>query len=212
MTIDYGELLEYLAGAFGIYAFRAKTMIPLRVAATAACACGLAGGIAHVAGPTILVNAVMLPLNLWLLIEMRHLIRDSAAAAESASRPSGYDWLKPFMQRVEFPAGHVLFRKGDVGAEAFLVGSGEVHIPEHDAVVRSGDLLGEIGLLTTGNRRTATAVCRTSVRAWRISYDDMKQLCMQNPEFSLHLAEVIVRRYEANLRRAHPEPREAPAA
>ena len=85
------------------------------------------------------------------------------------------------MHRIELPAGHVLFRKGEVGAEAFLIGSGEVHIPEYDALVRPGDLLGEIGLLATGNLRTATAVCRTPVRAWRVSYQELKELCLQNP-------------------------------
>ena len=80
------------------------------------------------------------------------------------------------MRRNELPAGHVLFRKGEVGAEAFLIGSGEVHIPEYDALVRPGDLLGEIGLLATDNLRSATAVCRTPVRAWRVSYQELIEL------------------------------------
>jgi CRP-like cAMP-binding protein len=154
----------------------------------------------------------MLALNVWRLLEMRRLIRDSGTAAQvDPSRPDGYDWLKPFMHRVELPAGHVLFRKGEVGAEAFLIGSGEVHIPEYDALVRPGDLLGEIGLLSSGNLRTASAICRTPVRAWRVSYLELKELCLQNPQFCLHLATVIVRRYEHNLRHARREV-EAPAA
>jgi len=211
VNIGVDVILGYAAGGFGIYAFRAKTMIPLRVAATCGCALGLAYGAIRGAQPTIIVNVVMLALNLWRLAEMRRLIADSGAAAGAdPSRPEGYDWLKPFMYRVELPAEHVLFRKGDVGAEAFLIGDGEVHIPEYDAVVRPGDLLGEIGLLATDNKRSATAVCRTPVRAWRVSYYELKELCLQNPQFCLHLATVIVRRYEHNLRHAHREV-EAPA-
>jgi len=212
VNIGIDELLGYAAGGFGIYAFRAKTMIPLRIAATCGCALGLAYGAVRGAQPTVIVNALMLALNLWRLIEMRRLIRDSGAAANvDPSRPEGYDWLKPFMHRVELPAGHVLFRKGEVGAEAFLIGEGEVHIPEYDATVRPGDLLGEIGLLATDNKRSATAVCRTSVRAWRVSYFELKELCLQNPQFCLHLATVIVRRFEHNLRHARGE-REISAA
>ena len=206
MNISVDVLLGYAAGGFGIYAFRAKTMIPLRVAATCGCALGLAYGAIRGAQPTIIVNALMLALNLWRLVEMRRLIADSGAAAGTdPSRPEGYDWLKPFMHRVELPAGHVLFRKGEVGAEAFLIGEGEVHIPEYEATVRPGDLLGEIGLLATDNKRSATAVCRTPVRAWRVSYYELKELCLQNPQFCLHLATVIVRRYEHNLRHARRE-------
>ena len=205
MNIGIDVILGYLAGGFGIYAFRAKTMIPLRIAATCGCAFGLAYGALRGAQPTVIVNAVMLALNFWRLTEMRRLIRDSGAAAIDPSRPEGYDWLKPFMHRVELPAGHVLFRKGEVGAEAFLIGDGEVHIPEYDAVVRPGDLLGEIGLLATDNQRSATAVCRTPVRAWRVSYQELKELCLQNPQFCLHLATVIVRRFEHNLRHARRE-------
>ncbi|THD44581.1 MAG: cyclic nucleotide-binding domain-containing protein [Bradyrhizobium sp.] len=212
MNISLDVILGYAAGGFGIYAFRAKTMIPLRFAATCGCAFGLAYGALRGAQPTILVNAVMLALNLWRLIEMRRLISDSGAATHTdPSRPEGYDWLKPFMHRVELPAGHVLFRKGEVGNEAFLIGDGEVHIPEFDAYARPGDLLGEIGLLATDNRRSATAVCRTAVRAWRVSYHELKELCLQNPQFCLHLATVIVRRFEHNLRHASQKI-EAPAA
>jgi CRP/FNR family transcriptional regulator, cyclic AMP receptor protein len=212
VSIGIDEILGYVAGGFGIYAFRAKTMIPLRIAATCGCAFGLAYGALRGAQTTTVVNAIMLALNFWRLLEMRRLIRDSDTMTQiDPSRPNGYDWLKPFMHRIELPAGHVLFRKGEVGAEAFLIGSGEVHIPEYDATVRPGDLLGEIGLLATDNLRSATAVCRTPVRAWRASYHELKELCLQNPQFCLHLATLIVRRYEHNLRHARREI-ETPAA
>jgi len=211
LTSSIGDALGYIGGACSIYAFRSKTMIPLRVAATFACVFVLGFGISRGSVPTVVANTIMLALNGWRLVEMLRLIRDSEAAAASGPRPAGYEWLKPFMNRVDFAAGHVLFRKGDVGQEGFLIGEGEIDIPEHDASVRPGDLLGEMGLLTTGNIRTASAVCRTAVRAWRISYNDMKQLCLQNPEFALHMAGVIARRYQANLGRADKESKDREA-
>jgi CRP/FNR family cyclic AMP-dependent transcriptional regulator len=196
-------LLFYISEATGwasalleVFAFRAKTMIPLRIATAFASGFGFAYAAFSHSFPSMFLYAVLLPINLMRLREMRRLIADSGA---SVARPSGYEWLKPFMHRADFPAGHVLFRKGDVGGEAYLIGSGDVFVPEHAASVKAGDLLGEIGLLTSGHLRTASAICRTEVRAWKVSFEEMEQLCLQNPEFCLHLARVIVQRYEANL-------------
>ncbi len=69
-----------------------------------------------------------------------------------------------------------------------------------------GGLLGEIGLLTVGHIRTATAICQTDVRAWRISFAEMEQLCLQDSKFCLHLARIIVQRYQANLQRSAETP------
>jgi CRP/FNR family cyclic AMP-dependent transcriptional regulator len=193
---DIVEVTGWIAACLGIYGYQAKTMIPLRVTAVFACVFGFAHALPDLSFPDLFVNAVLLPLNLLRLNEMRRLIADSGAAT---TRPQGYDWLKPFMHPVRFPAGEVLFRKGEEGAEAYLIGSGAVDVPEHDASVGAGDLLGEIGMLTAGHVRTASAICRTEVRAWKVSFDEMQQLCLQNPEFCLHLARIIVQRYEANL-------------
>jgi hypothetical protein len=153
----------------------------------------------------------MLALNLWWLLELLRLIRDSGTAAQTdPSRPKNYNWLKPSMHRIELLAGHALSRMGEVEAEAFLIGSGEVHVIEYGALVRPGDLLREIGLLATDNPRTATAVCRTPMRAWRVSDQELKELCLQNPQFCLYLATVIARHYEHNLRHTRREV-EAPA-
>ena len=86
VNIGVDVILGYAAGGFGIYAFRAKTMIPLRVAATCGCGLGLAYGALRGAQPTIIVNALMLALNLWRLVEMRRLIADLAPRPEPTRR------------------------------------------------------------------------------------------------------------------------------
>lgn len=186
----------WTAAGFAIYAFQAKTMIPLRLSATVATVFGFVYAASKGAYPNMAVNAVLFALNLARLRQMRQLIAD---AGQAEARPSGYEWLKPFMTRADFPAGHALFRRGEAGDTAYLLGEGEVEVPEHAATARAGDLLGEIGLLTSGHRRTASAICRTGVRAWTISYARLEELCLQNPEFCLHMARIIVQRYEVNL-------------
>jgi hypothetical protein len=190
------ETTGWITCVLEIYAFQEKTMIPLRVAAVFACVFGFIYGYLSHAYPSMAVSLVLLPVNLWRLKELRRLIADSGAAVGG---PSHYEWLRPFMHRADFRAGHVLFHKGDVGEAAVLIGAGEVHIPEHDATVGAGGLLGEIGLLSAGHVRTASAICRTDVRAWKISFDELEQLCLQDSKFCLHMARIIVQRYQANL-------------
>lgn len=191
------ETTGWIASILEVYAFQEKTMIPLRIAAVFACLFGFAYGYLSHAYPSMAVSIALLPLNLWRLKELRRLIADSGASAIRSS--FHYEWLRPFMHRADFPAGHVLFRKGEVGDEAFLIGAGEVHIHEYNATVGAGGLLGEIGLLTAGHVRTASAICRTDVRAWQISYAELEQLCLQDSKFCLNMARVIVQRYQANL-------------
>ncbi|THD44582.1 MAG: cyclic nucleotide-binding domain-containing protein [Bradyrhizobium sp.] len=203
MPIYLTDVVGWIAGVLEVYAFQEKTMIPLRIAAVFACLFGFAYGYLSHAYPSMAVSLVLLPLNLWRLKELRRLIADSGA---SVIRQSNYEWLRPFMHRADFRAGDVLFRKGEVGDAAFLIGAGDVRIPEHKATVGAGGLLGEIGLLTAGHIRTATAICQTDVRAWRISFAEMEQLCLQDSKFCLHLARIIVQRYQANLQKSAETP------
>jgi CRP/FNR family transcriptional regulator, cyclic AMP receptor protein len=195
------ETTGWIASILEVYAFQEKTMIPLRIAAVFACVFGFAYGYLSHAFPSMAVSLVLLPVNLWRLKELRRLIADSGA---SVIQPSQYEWLRPFMHRANFRAGDVLFRKGEVGDSAFLIGAGDIRIPEHRATVSAGGLLGEIGLLTVGHIRTASAICQTDVRAWKISYAELEQLCLQDSKFCLHMARVIVQRYQANLQGGAP--------
>jgi hypothetical protein len=190
------EAIGWLASAFALYTFWARTMIPLRLAAIAGCFFALIYNAHNHNVPSFVTNSILLPLNIWRLGQMRRLIKDARSASFT---PGDFNWLKPFMNQVDFRAGEVIFSKGDVGDHAFLIGAGEVRIPEHDAIAKEGALLGEIGLLSKDNRRTASAVAATDVRAWRISYKDLEELCLQNPDFCFHLARIIVQRYEANI-------------
>ena len=190
------EAIGWCSAAMAIFAFQSRTMIPLRVAAIFGCAFALGFAWFRETTPTLVANAILLPLNIVRLMQMRRLI---AAARAAVGAPPNYDWLRPFMREARFNAGETIFRKGDIGAEAWLVADGEVSITERDVLVGAGKLLGEIGFLTREHRRTASAVAKTDVRAWRVSFDDLEQLCIQNPAFCLHLASVIVQRYEANL-------------
>jgi|SRR5262245_58029112 len=189
----YVELIGYAAAAASLYAAHAKTIIPLRYAAIAANALGIIYSFNHGTMPSLVLNAILLPLNAVRLHAMLTLIRDVAAAAKS---DMNVDWLLPYMRPREFKAGDILIRRGEVANEAFYILSGEVEIVEIQKIVGSGTLIGEIGLFTDDGRRTMTARCKAGVRAATITYDRFKELYFQNPQFGFYLLRLVVARLQ----------------
>jgi MFS family permease len=112
------------------------------------------------------------------------------------------------LERVVLSAGDVLVREGDVGDCYFAIADGSVEIRRHGAFVRTlarGDGLGEIALLRSV-RRTATAVARTPVTAYRLERDAFLTAVAGHVP-TLESAERIVHETQAaDVRRELPPP------
>jgi CRP/FNR family cyclic AMP-dependent transcriptional regulator len=178
-----------------IWAFQSKTMIPLRFAAMLANVLSIIFSYYHASWPNLVLNAVLLPLNIWRLMEMQKLVADVRRATTASLE---FDWLKPFMRPAHFRAAERLFAKGDKADAAYVIVRGRVRLPEVGVTLGPGDLFGEMGLFTDGGVRTAAAVCDTEVEALVLTYDRFEQLYFQNPEFGLYLVRLIVQRLDRN--------------
>jgi hypothetical protein len=189
------ELIGYAAAAASLYAANSKTIIPLRYAAIAANALAIVYSSNHGTYPTVILNAVLLPLNAIRLRSMIKLIRDVDAAAKT---DLNVDWLLKYMSPTQLKAGEVFIQRGDIADRAFYILSGEVEIVEIGKTVGSGTLLGEIGLFTDDGRRIMTARCKTDVEAATITYDRFKELYFQNPQFGFALLRLVVARMHSN--------------
>ena len=55
-----------------------------------------------------------------------------------------------------------------------------------------------MGIFSSDQKRTATAICETDCDLLRMSDDKVLQLYQQNPRFGFHLMRVIVRRMTEN--------------
>jgi CRP-like cAMP-binding protein len=75
-------------------------------------------------------------------------------------------------------AGCVVFRRGEIGRECFVVldGQADVDVEGCHYTVRRGALIGEIALLTQGARRTATVVAVTDLTALVFTRAEFSQL------------------------------------
>src|SRR5437870_1922799 len=104
MDHHYAELIGVAAAAASLYAAYTKTIIPLRVAAIIANAFAITYSLMHGTYPTVVLNAVLLPLNAWRLRAMINLIREVTNATKGDMNA---DWLLPYMRPKNFKAGAI---------------------------------------------------------------------------------------------------------
>jgi len=95
------------------------------------------------------------------------------------------DELAAAMSEVEIEAGAPVITLDDYGTAIYFIEHGEADVVHDDGeanrAVGPGDVIGEIGLLLTG-QRTATVVARTPMRLLSLSGQDFDQIRARVPE------------------------------
>lgn len=97
---------------------------------------------------------------------------------------------------VDAPAGRVLMRQGDHGAEMFVISSGRVRIDKNGATIAQlgpGDWFGEMALLSEGNR-TATATTEEPSRLFVIAHREFHSLMDEMPSVRTAVFECVADR------------------
>jgi CRP-like cAMP-binding protein len=195
--------LSNVTGAIGgllyIASISMTTVIPLRIAGIGSAFFFLLSGIFARSFPSIFLYAMLLPLNSFRLYQMLQLIKKVRAAASS---DLSMDWLEPFMSKRKYRKGEVVFRKGDLADEMFLVVKGKYLVSEIGVELRPGHIFGEMGLLTSGFQRTQSVECIEAGQLMTITYDKVRELYFENPEFGFYFLRLVGERLLQNLRRA----------
>ena len=185
------DSLGYLGALLTLATFSMTTMLRLRMVGIAANLAFISYGVLTHVYPVMLLHIALLPLNLWRLNQLLQLTR----LIESASTTSrSLDWLKPFSRRKATKAGDVLFRLGELAVELLIVLSGQFRAIEADVVLGPGDVIGELGLVTRGKKRTQTVVCEQDGLLLLLTYDEVRQMYFQNPKFGFFLLELVAER------------------
>jgi hypothetical protein len=196
--VTVANLLGLVGGIFYVASVSMKTVIPLRVAAIASAFFFLGSGIFTPAVPTIFLYAMLLPLNTYRLYQIRELIQKVRVAAGG---DLSMNWLEPFMTRRAFRKGAVLFHKGDRAEEMFLIVKGTYLVKELGIELFPGHIIGEMGLLTPDNSRTQSVVCTHGGYCLSITYDKVRELYFENPEFGFHFLRLTSQRLLQNVAR-----------
>lgn len=185
------ESLGYLGAMLTFATFSMSTMLRLRVVGIVANIAFISyGAFGHVY-PVLLLHSALLPLNAWRLHQLLQLTQQIKEA--SASRLS-LDWLRPFSRRQHATEGQVLFRLGDPADELLVVVSGKFRALEADISLEAGSVIGELGLITKGHKRTQTVVCEQEGSLLLLSYDDVRRMYYQNPKFGFFFLELVAER------------------
>jgi CRP/FNR family transcriptional regulator, cyclic AMP receptor protein len=182
------EAIGYLGMAFTVLSYAVSTIIPLRIISLMSSVAFVIYGYLLGSIPIMAMELLLIPLNGWRLYQMVRLVKDVKAA-----RTDGFDsdWIKPFAKARRYRAGEVLFRKGDDASEMYAIQSGRFRLIGKDVTLSEGDLVGELGFLSPGNKRTLGLECVEDGEMLCLSYDDFKQLYFQNPEFGFYFLRLV---------------------
>jgi len=189
--MQWMESFGYFGAMLTLATFSMTTMLHLRMVGIAANLTFISyGALGHVY-PVLLLHLILLPLNAWRLRQLLQLTRQIQEA--SAGRLS-VDWLKPFSRRRYAEAGDVLFRLGDPANELLVVLGGRFRAVEADVALEFGEVIGELGLITKGHKRTQTVVCEEAGSLLLLTYDEVRQMYYQNPKFGFYFLELAAER------------------
>jgi hypothetical protein len=193
----------YAAVVASIVTCAMKTMIPLRVVSMTCNSLFIIYGFFGGIYPTLVLNLVLLPLNTLRLHQMRKLIQDVEAAASMGE--TSIDWLKPFMSRRKFRKGDVVFHKGDIADAMHYSVTGRYRLKEMGIEIPSGQVFGDLGFLAPDNRRTQTIECVEDGEVLTATYQQVKELYFQNPQFGFYFLRLTSERLFDNIRRLEQE-------
>ena len=185
-----------------------RTMIPLRLVGISTNVLFLIYSSLGNIYPTLILNCIVLPLNLYRLHEMYELIRRVRLSSRS---DLDMTWLHPFMTRRKVKAGEALFRKSDTADAMYLVVSGRFELMETKMAVKPGTVVGELGFLAPDGLRTLSLICLEDGEVMELDYDRFEQLYFQNPQFGLAFLKLTSRRLFQNIARLENELAARPA-
>jgi CRP/FNR family cyclic AMP-dependent transcriptional regulator len=87
----------------------------------------------------------------------------------------------------------------------FYTLSGRFRLNELDIELLQGQLVGEMGFMSPQNKRTQTLECLEGGEVLSISYDQVRQLYFQNPEFGFYFLRLTSERLFHNMQKLEAE-------
>ena len=197
--------MSHLAHTTGLFAtifvvatYTMTTMIPLRIFGILENVTLIALAIPMRHYPTLVLHGILLPLNVYRLHQMLQLVRD---VKRSVNSDLSMDWLKPFMTERKCTAGEVLFYKDEKAEDMYYIVSGRFRLVESEIELPVGALVGELGMLSPTNARTQTLECVEAGDVLSVSYSQVEELYVQNPEFGFYFLKLASARLFENIGR-----------
>ena len=197
MDISYlAQHAGSLASVFVVATYSMRTMIPLRVFGMLTDGILIFAALAGGNYPLLILHGVLLPLNAYRLHQMLQLLRD---VKRSVNSDLSMDWLKPFMTERRCAAGEVLFYKDETADHMLYIVSGRYRLVESGIDLPVGAIVGELGMLSPSNTRTQTLECVEPGMVLSVSYRQVEELYVQNPQFGFYFLKLASARLFQNI-------------
>jgi len=188
--------LGYLASALVLCTFCMKTMMPLRIVALASNVAFIAYAALLHLYPILILHTILFPLNAWRLSQIFRLVNRVRGTIDDSQI---FRALVPFAKRMTVRRGGVVMRKGDASDALYLVVEGSLWVEQAEVELGQGSIVGEIGVLSRGNLRTATVVAKTDCVLGRVSADEFERVYFTSPSLGLSLVRLIIGRLTREL-------------
>lgn len=201
--METAQTIQQVGGVFAsifvVATYTMRTMIPLRIFGILTNIVLIVVSYFSAHWATMLLHAVLLPLNAYRLHQMLQLVRD---VKQSVNSDLSMDWLRPFMTERPCQAGEVLFYKDEKAEDMFYIVSGRYKLVESGIELPIGAIVGELGMLSPSNKRTQTLECIESGLILAVTYRQVEELYVQNPSFGFYFLRLASARLFQNLARA----------
>ncbi len=191
VNIPVNLLIGFVGVTLSLISFSMRDMQSLRTVSICSNSVFIVYGLLEWQLPTLVLSAILLPLNLWRLRQIKRLVRDIENAKSDTPMA---EWLLPHMHARHFKAGHVLFLKGDQADEIYFVQQGQVRLVEIGLLLSEGQLFGELGIFSSARQRTLSVSCATDCTLYVMTRDEVYRLYFQQPKLGFHLISLIVNR------------------
>ena len=201
--MDTAQTIQQVGGVFAsifvVATYTMRTMIPLRVFGILTNIVLIIVSYFSAHWATLLLHALLLPLNAYRLHQMLQLVRD---VKQSVNSDLSMEWLKPFMTERQCQTGEVLFYKDEKAEDMFYIVSGRYQLVESGIELPTGAIVGELGMLSPSNKRTQTLECIEGGLVLAVTYRQVEELYVQNPSFGFYFLRLASARLFQNLARA----------
>ena len=193
--------IGYLASLLIVGTFGMRTMMPLRMVALASNLSLIVYSAVNRLYPVLVLQLILLPLNLWRLVEIIQLARRLRAAV---SEDNVFKALLPFATVRRIRAGDVIMRKGERSDALYLVLEGSLRVEESGGTVGPGTIVGEIGVLSSSHRRTATISAGGDCKLGLVSAVNFQRVYYTDPALGLSLMRLVIDRLTRDIEARRP--------
>ena len=193
--MDCLQAFGFLAACLMFSTFYMKNMIPLRMIGIASNITFIVYTVNAQIWPVFVLHTVLLPMNIFRLIQMLRLVKKVRRASEG---DMSFEFMIPHMQKEKYNENDIIFRKGDTAEHIYLLKSGTLSVDELDVAIKPGELFGEMGVFATNHIRMATMRCKTDVELLSMTDKQIRQLYYQNPKFGFYLIQLLLKRFSQN--------------